>query len=296
MYIYIELLDIKKVYIDTRYKTDDSKSHSDFFIELPRTLNVPDNTICYVTDVVIPVSWSTVDVRNNKLYLYLDWGLTKSYKEITIPVKNYSGPEFAAAVQLGITTAMSGIIRFEVLYEATDNMLTITQKDHSEAFTYIVSSADLLVGKWWSNPIAKENICSMNGILRIGKESFKLQTTNFYKSYIDLFGTRNLYITSSSLASYNIISNFSTDVIIKKIAVKASYSQMLFDTAEAGYDFLDVSKRSLSRIDFQLQDSYGNIIDLRNNHWSFSLVFRNGNHELIFYKKPSAVYKKLRRV
>ena len=268
------MLDIKKVYIDTRYKTDDSKSHSDFFIELPRTLNVPDNTICYITDVVIPVSWSTVDVRNNKLYLYLDWGLTKSYKEITIPVKNYSGPEFAAAVQLGITTAMSGIIRFEVLYEATDNMLTITQKDHSEAFTYIVSSADLLVGKWWSNPIAKENICSMNGILRIGKESFKLQTTNFYKSYIDLFGTRNLYITSSSLASYNIISNFDTDVIIKKIAVKASYSQMLFDTAEAGYDFLDVSRRSLSRIDFQLQDSYGNIIDLRNNHWSFSLVFQ----------------------
>ena len=31
------MLDIKKVYIDTRYKTDDSNSHSDLFIELPRT-------------------------------------------------------------------------------------------------------------------------------------------------------------------------------------------------------------------------------------------------------------------
>ena len=170
---------------------------------------------------------------------------------------------------------MIGGVSFEVTYDLTDNMLAITQKDHWEALTRIVSGADLLVGKYWSNPIAKENITSMNGILRIGKTSIVLQqTAPSYKSYIDLFTTRNLYITSSCLASYNIISNFSNDVIIKKIAVKAGYSQMLFDNADAGYDFLDVSKRSLSRIDFKLQDSYGNIVDLRNNHWSFSLVFQ----------------------
>ena len=60
------MLDIKRVYVDTRFKTVDSKSDSDFFIELPRSLNVPDNTICYINDIVIPVSWSTVDARNNK--------------------------------------------------------------------------------------------------------------------------------------------------------------------------------------------------------------------------------------
>ena len=104
------MLVIRKVYIDTRYKIEDSISHSDFYIELPRTLNVPDNTICYITDVVIPVSWSTVDVRNNKLYMYLDWSTHKIYKEITIPVNNYSGPDFAEALQLGINTAMNAII------------------------------------------------------------------------------------------------------------------------------------------------------------------------------------------
>ena len=268
------MLDIKKVYIDTRYKTDDSKSHSDFFIELPRTLNVPDNTICYITDVVIPVSWSTVDIRNNKLYIYLDWNTHKIYKEITIPVRNYSAIEFCAAVQLGINNAMNATIFFSVTYDLGDNMLTFTQLNHFEVIVYMVSSADLQVGTYWSNPIAKENICSMNGILRIGKSSYRLSAATPYKSYIDLFTTRNLYITSSCLASYNIISNFGNDVIIKKVAVKAGYSQMLFDSADAGYDFLDVSKRCLSRIDFKLQDSYGNNIDLRNNHWSFSLVFQ----------------------
>ena len=258
----------------TRYKTDDSKSHSDFFIELPRSLNVPENTICYITDVVIPVSWSTVDVRNNKLYMYIDWNDHKIYKEIVLPIKNYSGVVFAEALQLAINTAMHAAMYFEVVYDVSDNMLTIKQRDHFEVKSYLVPSADQLVGNYWSTMIAKDQLCSMNGILRIGKQSYLLQEAFPYKSYIDLFTTRNLYITSSCLASYNIISKVGNDVIIKKVAVKAGYSQMLFDSADAGYDFLDVSKRALSRIDFKLQDSYGNIVDLRKNRWSFSLVFQ----------------------
>ena len=66
------MLDIKKVYIDTRFKTPDSKSDSDLFIELPRSLNVPEDTIGYRTDIVIPVSWTTIDARNNTLYVCTD--------------------------------------------------------------------------------------------------------------------------------------------------------------------------------------------------------------------------------
>ena len=53
---------------------------------------------------------------------------------------------------------------------------------------------------------------------------------------------------------------------------------MLFDGSESGYDYLDVSKRMLRRIDSKLQDSYGNIINLSNNHWSFSLIFQLQNY------------------
>jgi hypothetical protein len=60
-------LDIQKVYVDTQFKTLDSLSDSNFWIELPRSLNVPDDCVCYIDDIVIPVSWSTVDSRNNQL-------------------------------------------------------------------------------------------------------------------------------------------------------------------------------------------------------------------------------------
>ena len=153
-------------------------------------------------------------------------------------------------------------------------MITINQTNHYEFSIDLVSGADLQAGRNWSNSIPKADIHSMSGILRIGKKSYRLRDSFPWVAYLDLHTTRNIYITSSSLASYNIVSNFDNDVIIKKIAVKANYSQMLFDTADAGYDFLDVSKRTLQRIDFKLMDSYGNVIDLRNNHWSFSLIFQ----------------------
>jgi hypothetical protein len=49
---------------------------------------------------------------------------------------------------------------------------------------------------------------------------------------------------------------------------------MLFDGVEAGFDYLDVSRRAPQRIDFKLQDSFGKVIDPRGNHWSFSLAFQ----------------------
>ena len=108
------MLDINKVYCDTRFKTPASRSDSDFFIELPRSLNVPDNVICYITDVVIPVSWSTIDARNNILYMYLERGGEKIYKIIALAKTNYDGATFSAALQEAINTALIGITSFDV--------------------------------------------------------------------------------------------------------------------------------------------------------------------------------------
>ena len=42
----MERLEIKKVYIDTRFKTADSKSDTDFAVELPKSFNLPDDVVC----------------------------------------------------------------------------------------------------------------------------------------------------------------------------------------------------------------------------------------------------------
>ena len=55
---------IKKINIDSRFKTKDSKSNSDCKYELVESIQLPDKCVWFVDDVVIPVSWYNIDERN----------------------------------------------------------------------------------------------------------------------------------------------------------------------------------------------------------------------------------------
>ena len=57
---------------------------------------------------------------------------------------------FAEALQLAINTAMNAELHFDVICDLNENLITIKQRDHFDAKTYLVSSADLQVGKYWT--------------------------------------------------------------------------------------------------------------------------------------------------
>ncbi len=97
---------------------------------------------------------------------------------------------------------------------------------------------------------------SINGVLMMAKSTV-LYPARPKQLYLDMHTTRNLYFTSSSLGSFNTISKFNCDCIIKKIPVIYNYNEMLFDSAEAGYDYLDIGRKTISCIDIQLLDSMG---------------------------------------
>ena len=238
-------------------------------MELPRALNIPDKCVCYIDDMVIPVSWTSVDERNQMLYLGLKINGVVSAETITFDSGNYTGVSFAAAFERKVNAALLGYqLSLSVSYDLMNNKLQMVLSDNrsmviGDAEVAILSNADI-------NTVTPN---SLNGVLMLSK-SVDLLVGVAFSTYLDLHTTRNLYLTSSSLGSYNTVSNFGYDTIIKKIPVRFNYNEMLFDGAESGYDYLDVSKRSLSRIDFRLQDAFSNIINLNGNHWSFSLVFQ----------------------
>ena len=62
-------LTVKKIYVDSRMKTKDSKSDYDFRFELSQSLTMPKNATCYIDDITVPHSWYNVDFTNNKLYV-----------------------------------------------------------------------------------------------------------------------------------------------------------------------------------------------------------------------------------
>ena len=88
------MLPRRKIYIDSRYKTQDSISNANFKIQLNENLKFPDNCGFFITDICIPNTFKTVEQGiNDTLYIRFEiYPESMTYlKTITTPPKNYTG-------------------------------------------------------------------------------------------------------------------------------------------------------------------------------------------------------------
>ena len=140
-------LKYKKIYIDTRYKTSDSISTSDFKINLPESISFEGNTCFYIDDITIPHSWESIEDFNNKLYLYLSETGNPDNKYsfiISITNGNYTGVDFAIELQTkmrAVTNPLS-VNLFNVSYNIKNNNITIAMPYSGYSFK-ILTPLDL---------------------------------------------------------------------------------------------------------------------------------------------------------
>ncbi len=91
-YVYISMkLDMAKNYIDTRFRTKNSKSESDFSFELPRSFNIPDGVIAHIDVIVLPISWSTIHEINHDCFINVTCNTEVLEGVFSFDSKNYDG-------------------------------------------------------------------------------------------------------------------------------------------------------------------------------------------------------------
>ena len=122
----------------------------------------------------------------------------------------------AAALQTALDEVVAdGLLSLQASYDLNDNLISIKLKDHADGLCVrFVSDVDLIAGVHWDERFVQDRIESLNGVLRVDKTITLTAREPTYTAYIDFHTTRNLYLTSSSLASYNLISKFGNDVTI----------------------------------------------------------------------------------
>ena len=258
------MLPIKKIYIDSRFKSSDSASHSDFKIDLPLTFLMPEDTGFYIDDVCIPHTWYPISERNN--LIAFKYSNTDCFAYV--PVGSYNTANLGEGIIKAMTTSLSNILRFELTYDPTKNNLTIgllASLKPFQAFKIYTDEelkliAPSLVGR------------SMNTMLK-NTVPKAYDNTDHVTGYIDIYPVRNIYMTASGLGNFNTISVAGDRNIVKKIPVNAGHGEVIFDQTVTGMDYLDCSHQTLSRLSFQLKDVFGTILELNGNHISFSIVF-----------------------
>jgi hypothetical protein len=256
------MLPIKKIYIDSRFKSSDSASDSDFKIDLPTTLLMPEDTGFYIDDVCIPHTWYPVESGVNNSILYR---VNNVERIAFVPAGNYSVANLGLAIAAAMNSA-AGVDFFESLYDFKTNTLTIKLKTIYSAIPFEIYT-DAYIKQMTS--IDKK---TMNKTLK-NFTSKGYNTSPFVSGYIDLYPLRNIYMTSSGLGNFNTMTITGERNVVKKIPVNAGHGEVIFDQTVTGMDYLDCSHQTLSRISFQLRDIFGNVINLNGNHISFSIVF-----------------------
>ena len=285
-------LPVKKIYIDTKYKTKDSVSNSNFKFELPETLLFPENSVFYIDDVSIPNSWYTVEENvNDRLYIYLSAtnpdqdNAGAAWEGITITSGNYSGTDLAAEIQTKFNEAIrSNLYKFPIFgveYNARKNNITIKILFAVLKFKLLTSNdiSSMLNGSWLGVNYDAQNPLDMNEILGNleGNSPFYSTISPYNSSYLKLQSIRNIYIHSPNLGTYSTIGPQGERTIIKKIPVSSNPNEMIFDQVMTGNDFGDCSRMTSKTLEFQLKDSRGNYINFHGSHLSFSIIFSRMN-------------------
>ena len=275
------MLPIKKIYIDTRFMSSDSESSSNFKVDLPMTVTLPEDTVFYIDDICIPHSWYTIDEeRNNKFYFKI--GSTSYVK--TVPPGNYSTITLNAILVAlmnsvqnthAANTNISGnTVGISTSTTTSNQSYIVDAVQYTNELTFEILTDNQIKSLNYPQPVQSINNYLINNIPKVNNNA-----SPYVSPYVNLNPIRNLYITSGNFGGYNTLSVSGERGIVKKVPVRANFNEMIYDDAVLGIDYLDCSRQSLTRLEFQLKDVYGNYINLHGNHWSCSIIFAKMKEE-----------------
>jgi hypothetical protein len=277
-------LPVKKIYVDSRMKTIDSNSDSDFKFELSQSLTLPKNTTCFIDDITIPHSWYNVDVTNNRLYVYANRGTDSIYAILYLNVGNYNGLTLVGELNRVFNTIGSYFLSAN--FDLNTNRLNIYTGSSDTSFR-IFSDFELndmaKNGGWRGENYTYNNICSINDLIHNTKKITPgyNRGTSYWSEFINFNGIRNLYLCSPNLCSLSVLGpNGSPSNIVKKIPVTSDYGFNIFAGGSIAHDYIECSKQTWRTLEFQLQDVFGNNIDLNNNPISFSIILSTINEDM----------------
>ena len=163
---------IKKVYVDSRHKTNDSVNNSDFKFELEEALDLHDNTVWYTDDISIPHTQFTIEENmNNTLYIIttkMNTGIPTWYHSLAleIPTGKYTGSSLALALQAELQFAEPDH-QFVCTYNAARGNITIlsgTISLFNILIEFQVMGTTISHSLVWENKLGNDVIVDLNSL------------------------------------------------------------------------------------------------------------------------------------
>ena len=266
-------MSIRRIYIDSKHRA--SGTPSSFSYQLPRSIETPDETVCYVDSVFLPNVWGTFNADNNKLYVVEHaTGGTEVKRLLLLEIGNYSSLELANAIETHLNLSKTLANDYSVTYIERTGKFQIVNS--SPGTWYLATRTQLKdpAGFWAGQVITDPKDCySVIGFM--GTEVVSSGTLSL-TGYVQLQPYKTLFLCSSSFGNPNqSIGPVSQSDIIRRIVVAAPFGNYVHDQHSTQADYVDCSLCQLDNLSFRLTDSEGHTVDLHGHSISFSLCFVN---------------------
>ena len=274
------MLPIKKLYIDSKARSKDSRSTSDFAIDLVESLTMPEHAVFQVCDVLIPHTWYLIDEHNCNIYFNEVQPLVSSGNfSIALDVGNYDGDSLAGEISKQIQAATTKIFKYAVNYDTSTGRIRITASidngvSGAQSQWQILTDTEVLQNMFFN---ISDNPKSLNVFLgNTTSQSYRPDDPfgiAYHSSRLQFTRIKYLFIRSANLGTFNTLGSFGERTIIKKVPVTAPQGEIILDDTRSGNDVLNCAKQTFKRLEFTITDEKGNIIDLNGHDTSFSLIF-----------------------
>ena len=275
-------LTYKKIFIDSKYRSIQSNSSADFSIELNESLELPDDTRMYVTDISVPAVWKTTE-NNFYEYLYVmvfnGDTLVKNFR-VFLGNKIYFAEQLCFDMVEGMnnnTTDLSAGGIFVYAYSSATRTVEIKVKDGLPYTIKIPTDEELqnYVNGIWDNgsvPYDNRNPVSINHLLSNFVPTSPIAV--WTSSYLNLVPFRYIFITSNALSDYRYSApNSYSSSIIRKVLVTEQLGGIINDNQAPHHeDFINVGGRNLKRIDFKITNETGTVMNLYDIPVQFALL------------------------
>ena len=253
-------LPVKKIYINSNFKTADSESNSNFKFQLTRTFSFPKNSVFYIENFTCSHAWYSVEAGfNDSVCVSIDG---QNYK-IELSSGNYTGDTFATVLQDIFNSLHANV--FTVRYNISKNNITISVVGSTTFKILTDDEAEVLFGT--RNTI--NNIIQNN----TGNSDTYSSSKSYTSGFIELLNIRNIYLHSANLSDFSTYGGKGESNIIKKIPVSSDFGYLIIENFTSNHDWLSCSSLSIGCLEFQLRDSNGRLVPLHGSNVSFSIVF-----------------------
>ena len=283
-------LTYKKVYVNSSFRLPQSRSSTDFVIELNENFEVPEGTKMWVSEVSLPATFKTTEVGFFEYFYYMlynDSGVLLRNGRVYLGNKIYFSEQFCDDIVAGLNNDVRDLNSdndiFVYAYSASTRTVEIRVADGLNFRLKIPTDDELsnYVNNTWSTvsaPYDNRDPVSINYLLSNYVPTSPLAV--WTSSYLNLVPFRALYLNSVELTDhrYSAPNNFSSS-IIRKILIDQQLGGVVNDDhgSAMGQDYIYVGNKNLKRLSFRLTDQNSKTMNLYGIPFEFSLLFHNEN-------------------